>query len=242
MIPSGEARDRVIVALDCSAAEAYELADRLDGAVRWLKVGMTLFYEQGPAIVEGLLGRGFDIFLDLKLHDIPHQVEGAARSVAGLGVRMLTVHASGGEEMMRAAVDGAAEGARRAGVLRPDVLAVTVLTSMNDAMLSRIGVSSCSSDQVNLLGSRAFESGVDGVVCSPQEAASIRAIGGESALVVTPGVRPAWSTQGDQQRIMTPRDATLAGASHLVIGRPITEAADPAATAQRIIQEMEGIG
>ncbi len=234
-------RDRIIVALDCDAAQAHEIADRLSGTIRWLKVGMTLYYQEGPSIVEALRAKGFDIFLDLKLHDIPHQVAGAARSISRLGVQMLTVHACGGADMMKSAVEGALEGAQAAGVQPPDVLAVTVLTSINDAMLAQTGVERGSVDQVSLLGSLAFASGVDGVVCSPLEASALRSIGGSSALVVTPGVRPQWSAPGDQQRVMTPRSALVAGASHLVIGRPITEAADPAEAADRIIQELEGL-
>lgn len=234
------ARDRLIVALDAEHDEALALARSLHGSVRWLKVGMTLFYQAGPEIVGHLRAMGFDVFLDLKLHDIPHQVEGAAYSVASLGVQMITVHAAGGRPMMEAALRGARAGAADAGVPAPAVIAVTVLTSMNDEQLGSIGVERASTEQVPLLASLARESGVDGIVCSPNEAAVVRTIVGERAFVVTPGVRPAWAEAGDQSRIATPTRALQAGASHLVVGRPITASPVPAEAAARIVTEMEG--
>lgn len=234
------ARDRIIVALDTDEAGALVLADALQGTVRWLKVGMTLFYQCGPSIVSELRERGFDIFLDLKLHDIPHQVRGAAEAVSGLGVQMLTVHASGGAHMIAAAVEGAEAGARAAALPAPAVIAVTVLTSMSDEVLESVGVDRAAAEQVPLLGHVARSANASGVVCSPQEAAAMRGLLGADALVVTPGVRPTWADAGDQSRISTPADALSSGASHLVIGRPVTGAADPAAAAQRIIDEIEG--
>lgn len=231
-------RDRVIVALDHpDAASALACARALASRARWMKVGMTLFYAEGPGVVAALRDLGFDVFVDLKLHDIPHQVEGAARSLGGLGAGMLTVHASGGADMMEAAVRGAAAGAEAAGVARPAVIAVTVLTSMDADALASVGVTDSPADQVAGLAALAKTSGVDGVVCSPQEAASMRALLGPSALVVTPGVRPAWAGAGDQARIATPAGAVAAGASHLVIGRPITGAEDPAAAFDRMVNE-----
>lgn len=235
-----EPKDRLIVALDCGATEAVQLAHALRATVRWLKVGMTLFYQEGPAIVMELQRLGYDIFLDLKLHDIPHQVSGAAHAVSGLGVQMLTVHASGGEAMMRSACEGARSGAVLTGVKPPSVIAVTVLTSMGDDGLSSIGVDRPAEAQVPLLVDLAMSSGVDGIVCSPLESAGVRASIGPNALVVTPGVRPEWSEKGDQNRITTPGDALSRGASHLVIGRPITAASSPVEAARRIIAEMEG--
>ena len=232
-------RDQLIVALDCGAEEALRLAIALEGTVRWLKVGMTLFYQEGPRIVELLRERDFELFLDLKLHDIPHQVGGAARAVAGLGVQMLTVHAAGGSEMIRAAVEGAKAGASDAGLTAPSVLAVTVLTSMSDATLEEVGVAGRAASQVPLLAAVATQAGADGIVCSPLEASLVRAIVGPDRLVVTPGVRPSWSAAGDQSRITTPGDALSRGSSHLVVGRPITGASDPAGAAARIIAEME---
>lgn len=231
--------ENLIVALDVDEAATLDLADSLSGVIRWVKVGMTLFYAHGPSIVSRLRDAGFAVFLDLKLHDIPHQVEGAARSVAGLGAGMLTVHASGGGEMIAAAVRGARAGAAAVGLEPPTILAVTVLTSMDDAGLRHIGVSMPSSEQVPLLGGIAMDAGAGGVVCSPLEAADMRRLLGPDALVVTPGVRPAWAARGDQSRILTPAEALAAGASHLVVGRPVTGAAEPLAAARRIIAEIE---
>lgn len=240
---SCEAADRVIVALDCGREEALALARSLSGHARLLKVGMTLFYQAGPAIVSELAEMGFGVFVDLKLHDIPHQVRGAASALAATGACMLTVHASGGARMMAAAVEGVRE-TPAAGELsvtaprRPAVLAVTVLTSMGDDDLASIGVTRPASEQVPALARLASRSGVDGVVCSPAEASAMRALLGPKALVVTPGVRPAGSEAGDQRRIATPAQAIDAGASHLVIGRPITQAKDPVAAFDAIVRSI----
>jgi orotidine-5'-phosphate decarboxylase len=233
------AHNPIIVALDCDAAEALELAHSLRGRVAWLKVGMTLYYARGPEIVAHLSELGFGIFVDLKLHDIPHQVAGAAAEIAKLGVGMFTVHASGGREMMRVAVESSRRAAEEVGVPAPAVLAVTVLTSIGDADLAEVGVTLRAADQVALLGRLAREAGVDGVVCSPREAALMREVFGEEALIVTPGVRPAWSEVSDQARIATPAAALAAGASHLVIGRPITSAQHPARAVDRVVSEIE---
>ena len=230
-------RDSIIVALDTDAHTALALARTLRGRVRWLKVGMTLYYAEGPEIVARLRDLGFDVFVDLKLHDIPHQVRGAAREIARLGGRMFTVHASGGREMMEAAVLGACEGSAECGVDTPDVLAVTVLTSIDETVLAEVGVAGPVSAQVAALTALARQAGVQGVVGSPHEAAAAREVFGLEALVVTPGVRPHGSDRGDQVRVATPADAIAAGASHLVIGRPITEATDPAAAVDRIVRE-----
>jgi len=232
------ADDRVIVALDCGPDEAFALATTLRGKVRWIKIGMTLFYANGPRIVGQLKELGFDVFLDLKLNDIPHQVSGAAAEIAKLGVGMFTVHASGGEAMMRAAVEASRRAADEVGVPAPAVLAVTVLTSTDDAGLAEVGVHSTSVDQVALLARLAGKAGVDGIVCSPQEATIVRELLGDDALIVTPGVRPGWSLRGDQARIATPAEALKAGATHLVIGRPITDAPDPAQAVARITTEI----
>ena len=231
--------ENLIVALDVDESAALELAESLSGVVSWVKVGMTLFYAHGPAIVSRFRETGFEVFLDLKLHDIPHQVEGAARSVASLGAGLLTVHASGGVEMVAAAVKGAREGAAAAGLEPPAILAVTVLTSMDDEGLGLIGVPRPSVEQVALLAGLAVGAGADGIVCSPLEAEAMRGLLGPDALVVTPGVRPSWASRGDQSRVLTPAEALSAGASHLVVGRPITGASDPADAARRIIAELE---
>ena len=214
------ARDRVIVALDCGIEEAFDLADQLQGKATWMKVGMTLFYANGPAIVYALKERGFKVFLDLKFHDIPHQVEGAAYAAAGSGADMLTMHTVGGVDMMAAAQ----KGAERA--------------SMNDAALAETGVSRAMADQVVVLAEQAKRAGISGVVASPKEAARLREILGPDAYIVTPGVRPAGSDRGDQSRVATPAQAFANGASHIVIGRPITQAADPAAAFESIAAEL----
>ncbi|MBA4370572.1 MAG: orotidine-5'-phosphate decarboxylase [Coriobacteriaceae bacterium] len=232
---------RIIIALDTDMPTALALAERLHGRARWLKVGMTLFYAEGPSTVARLREMGFDVFLDLKLHDIPHQVAGAASEIARLGVGMVSVHASGGSAMVRAAAEGLAEGAAKAGVACPKLLAVTVLTSMDAAALAEVGVPDPPAEQVLRLAHVARHGGADGVVCSPEEAARMRALLGADALVVTPGVRPAGSDAGDQARVATPRAAVAAGASHLVIGRPITAADNPVAAYERIVAEVSGL-
>ncbi|NTW27777.1 MAG: orotidine-5'-phosphate decarboxylase [Coriobacteriia bacterium] len=232
------AENPIIVALDVSAEEAVALARSLQGRVRWLKVGMTLYYAAGPRIIADLRELGFDVFCDLKLHDIPHQAAGAAAEIARLGVGMLTIHACGGLAMMQAAVEASANAAKDAGLPVPAVLAVTVLTSMDSAALADVGVNRAASDQVRILGQLARDAGVDGVVCSPHEAAEMRALFGRNAFVVTPGVRPAGAAVGDQARVATPAAALLAGASHLVIGRPITSAPEPAAAVDAIQREI----
>lgn len=233
-------RDRIIVALDQpDLPGALSCARALVGHARWVKVGMTLYYREGPPAVAALRDLGFDVFLDLKLHDIPNQVEGAARSIGALGVGMITVHASGGADMMEAAVRGAAAGAADAGVPKPAVIAITVLTSMDAEALLSVGVTDSPADQVAGLGALARTAGVDGVVCSPREAAEMRALLGSEALVVTPGVRPAGSDPGDQSRVATPAQAFAAGASHLVIGRPITGSPDPAAALDAIVDDLK---
>lgn len=230
--------DSIIVALDMDAHDALALARALRGRVRWLKVGMTLFYAEGPEIVGRLRDMGFDIFIDLKLHDIPHQVEGAARRLARLGAGMLTVHASGGRAMMEAAVAGVNDGSVDAGISSPDVVAVTVLTCMDAPALADIGCVLPPAEQAVALATLARDAGVSGVVCSPLEAERMRSIVGVEGLVVTPGVRPVGSSSGDQARVATPAEALAAGASHLVIGRPITEAAEPVVALDRILEEI----
>lgn len=236
------AKERVIVALDGSEADSLRLAEALAGHAGFVKVGMTLFYEAGPAVVRRLGAMGFKVFVDLKLHDIPHQVEGAARALAMLGCDLLTVHASGGPAMMRAAVRGACYAHADGGCgpeRRPAVIGVTVLTSLADDDLAAIGVTRPAREQVAALTRLAGSAGLDGVVCSPQEAALAREALGPSALVVTPGVRPAGAEAGDQRRVATPAAAIGAGASHIVVGRPVTQAHDPVAAFERIKEEVE---
>lgn len=225
-------KDRLIVALDCDKARALELADMLRGKATWMKVGMTLYYQEGPSIVSELKQRGFKVFLDLKLHDIPHQVRGAACAIAASGADMITVHAFGGVSMMEQAKEGLAEGCTGDA---PISLGVTVLTSMGEEELNRNGVPGAVEDQVANLAGLVREAGLTGVVCSPWEAGQMRQILGEHAAIVTPGVRPAGASLDDQTRVATPRVAFDNGASHLVIGRPITKADDPAAAFDVIV-------
>ena len=239
-MPPTDLRDRLIVALDVdSQAQAERLAERLDGLVRRFKIGSQLFTAGGPAVVEAIQKRGAEVFLDLKFHDIPNTVAGAAREAARLGVFMFNVHASGGLAMMKAAADGAAAAAVELSVRRPLAIAVTVLTSLDRAALHReLGVTSSVEGHVLHLAELAREAGLDGTVASPVEIAAIRRSLGAAWVIVTPGVRPAGSAAGDQSRVATPGAAARAGAHYLVVGRPITGAPDPAAAAAAILEEM----
>lgn len=232
------AAERIIVALDCDAVEAERLAGLLAGKARWLKVGMTLYYAEGPAIVKTLKDRGFNVFLDLKFHDIPHQVEGAAASAVASGADMLTMHASGGVAMMQAAQRGVERICAASGRELPATLGITVLTSMDEPTLRRIGVERAMDEQVASLAQLTKEAGISGVVASPKEAGLLRELLGPDAYIVTPGVRPAGSAKGDQSRVATPADAFAAGASHIVVGRPITQADDPAAAFEAIVSSL----
>lgn len=228
------ARERLIVALDVpDAAGALALVNRLEGNCRWFKVGMELFTAAGPAILEPIIERGHAVFLDLKFHDIPNTVAGAVRSAAGLGVQMLTVHASGGPAMLaaaRGALDGMSD--------PPELLAVTVLTSMDSEQMQAVGLGREPAGQVALLARMGLLAGMRGFVCSPQEVATLRELTGPEGVLVVPGIRPAGAELGDQRRVATPGDALRAGASYLVVARPIVQAADPAAAAKAILHEM----
>jgi orotidine-5'-phosphate decarboxylase len=224
--------ERLIVALDFpDTRAALALVDRLHGATRWLKVGLELYIAEGNSLVAELKRRGYSIFLDLKLHDIPNTVASAVRAAAHLGVDMLTVHAAGGPEMITAAV-GAAES-------RLSLLAVTVLTSMDAAQLEAIGVTGTPAAQVDRLAIMALACGVGGFVCSPNEVASLRKRLGNEPLLVIPGIRPEGAEIGDQRRVATPAAAIASGASYLVVGRPITRAVDPEAAARAILADMQ---
>ena len=234
------AKDKLIIALDVETpAKALELVKQLHSVAGMFKVGSQLFTAAGPQIVHNILAHDSKVFLDLKFHDIPHQVAGAARSAAELGVSLFTIHASGGSEMMRRAVESVNEVAAKSGV-RSAVLAISILTSIDATILSEIGVTSTPSEAVLRLVKLAESSGVDGVVASPQEIETIRqAVSRPEFLVVTPGIRPASNEAGDQKRVATPSAAIGAGASYLVVGRPITGALDPLAAAHEIVSEME---
>ena len=202
------------------------------------KVGLSLFVEHGPGAVEEFLRRGARVFLDLKLHDIPNTVELAAARAGSLGVAYLTVHASGGAAMVKAAVEGAASGAAKAGHPAPIILAVTVLTSMDDAALLEVGVSAPARDQAQKLAELAVRAGATGLVCSAREVAEVRKRVGPKVVLCTPGIRPAGSAANDQARTETPLAAIQAGSDLLVIGRPITTAADMTAAARAIEAEL----
>jgi len=233
-------KDKLIVALDVDTpAKALDLVQRLHHVAGMFKVGSQLFTAAGPQIVRDIIALNSKVFLDLKFHDIPHQIAGAARSAAELGVSLFTIHASGGSEMMRRAAESVAEVSQQTGV-RSRVLAITVLTSMDATTLSDIGVSSTPSESVMRLVKLAEAAGVDGVVASPQEIETIRStVSNPNFLVVTPGIRPAATANEDQKRVATPASAIAAGASYLVVGRPITGAPDPLAAAEQIIAEMQ---
>ncbi len=225
-------RQRLIVALDVStAAAARKIVAAVGDSAHAYKVGMQLYTAEGPSIVRELVGSGRRVFLDLKYHDIPNTVGAAVREAARLGVSMLTVHASGGGKMLRAAV----EAAQKPGLL---VLAVTVLTSLDDVELGKIGLRGGALDQVLRLAALALSNGCKGVVASALEAAALREEFGHDFTIVTPGVRPAGSGPNDQARVVTPAEAISAGASHIVVGRPITEASDPAAEARAILGQI----
>ena len=230
---------KLIIALDVDTpTKALDLVKQLHSVAGMFKVGSQLFTAAGPQIVRDILAHDSKVFLDLKFHDIPHQVAGAARSAAELGVSLFTLHASGGGEMMQRAVESVNEVAAKRGT-RAAVLAISVLTSIDATILAQIGVTSSPSESVLRLVKLAEASGVDGVVASPQEIETIRkTISRPEFLVVTPGIRPAANEAGDQKRVATPAAAIAAGASYLVVGRPITGAPDPLAAANNILDEM----
>ncbi|MCA1584030.1 MAG: orotidine-5'-phosphate decarboxylase [Acidobacteria bacterium] len=230
--------NRILAALDVdSRARALDLASRLRGAVGGFKIGKQLFTAEGPAIVRELVECGDRVFLDLKFHDIPNTVGGAVRAAANTGAWMVNVHASGGRAMMRAAATAAMHAAESASV-RTLVIGVTVLTSVDQAVLGEIGVGGPLLDHAVRLARLAQSSGLDGVVASAYEVRAIRQACGDQFLTVVPGIRPRLSGQDDQARTMTPAQAIEAGASYLVIGRPITAAADPRAAAEAIGAEL----
>lgn len=227
---------RVIVALDFPApAPALDLLERLDATQCRVKIGKELFTRAGPALVEQVVGRGFEVFLDLKYHDIPNTVAAACAAAADLGVWMINVHASGGRRMMSAAAERLAQIDSR-----PLLIAVTILTSLAQEDIAEVGLGGSPADNVLRLAALSEQSGLDGVVCSPLEVAALRAERSPGFQLVTPGVRPAGSSADDQRRIMTPGDAIRAGANYLVVGRPITAASDPAASLAAINAEVAG--
>jgi orotidine-5'-phosphate decarboxylase len=228
---------RVIVALDVpSPEEAWGIASKLKPDACRLKVGKELFVAAGPGLIERLAAAGFEVFLDLKFHDIPNTVASACRAAARLGVWMLDVHALGGREMLQAAREGI-----EASPHKPLLVAVTVLTSMSESQLREVGIASTPMHAVGNLAALVSQSGLDGVVCSAQEAAMLRSRFDAQFKLVTPGIRPAGSSTDDQHRITTPAQAIVSGVDYLVIGRPITRAADPQAALEAINAEIDGV-
>ena len=226
------ALDQLIVALDFSSrAAAVDMVDRLEGSVRWFKVGLELFLAEGHSIVEELAGRGLQVFLDLKLHDIPTTVANATRVAAGMGASLLTVHAAGGPAMLGAAVQAAPRGLR--------LLAVTVLTSIDRDDLAATGITSSTDEQVLRLGELATAAGVHGLVCSPHEITTIRSGAAQDLQLVVPGIRPvSYTATDDQRRTSSASEAIRLGADMLVVGRPVTRAADPRAAACALLDEI----
>ena len=235
-------KERLIVALDFAEEQAVKnLVEKLGDEVVYYKVGMELYYSVGPSILDYLAHKGKKIFLDLKLLDIPNTV---AQAMANLAVRpgidIVNVHASGGPTMMKESADRMRAAAKKAGLTPPKLIAVTLLTSLGEDEWARLNGRLSLREQVVSLAKLTKESGLDGVVASPQEAAAIREACGEDFLIITPGIRPAGSDVGDQVRIATPASALAAGSDYLVVGRPISQAADPALMARQIVSEMEG--
>ena len=229
-------KDKIIVALDVNTIKEVErLLGILSPHVNIFKVGMELFYSCGTKAIDVIKKYDKDIFLDLKFHDIPNTVKNSAKVAARLGVTIFNVHASGGRDMMRAALEGAEEGSERLGQDRPRILGVTVLTSMDKESLHQVGINKAPEEQVLNLARLVKDSGLDGVVVSPKETAKVRKAFGDDFLIVTPGVRPEGNQKQDQKRVATPKEAIDAGADYIVIGRPITKAKDPVKTLQDIL-------
>ena len=232
-------KSRVIVALDVPrAADIKPLVTQVPNEIEWYKVGLELFISEGHEAIQILTDMGKQIFLDLKLHDIPRTVAHAVNAAASHGVGLLTIHATGGRAMLTAA----AEAAAAAGTNQPKLLAITTLTSLDQQDLTDIGVQRQLTEQTLELGKMAVSCGIDGLVCSPLEVSQFREALGESTILVTPGVRPAGAELGDQKRVSTPAEAVRAGSNFLVIGRPIVKADDPGAAARAILAEMAGAG
>jgi orotidine-5'-phosphate decarboxylase len=233
-------RPAVIVALDVEErSRALELVEACGSAIKIFKIGSRLFTAEGPGIVREIEALGASVFLDLKFHDIPATVEGAVRAATALGVSMMTIHTSGGVEMMRAAAGAASAESKRLGIERPLIIGVTVLTSLSGEDLARtFGTTGSARDLVMRLAAQAREAGLDGVVASVEEARSVKEALGAGFKVVTPGIRPAGAGVGDQKRVATPRAAREAGSDFLVVGRPVIEADSPREAAERILREL----
>jgi len=236
---SSEVQSKIYVALDFADPQAaIALAQRLDPQQCGVKVGKELFTTAGPDLVKHLVAQGFDVFLDLKFHDIPNTVQKAVLAAAKLGVAMVNVHASGGLQMMQYAKQALDDFAKHENKKRPLLIAVTVLTSTSDAELAEQGITESAAQRVTRLARLTQQAGLDGVVCSAQEAAELKRVCGDAFVLVTPGIRPAGSDKNDQKRTMTPAEAQALGVDYLVIGRPITQAADPLTALTNIRQSL----
>jgi orotidine-5'-phosphate decarboxylase len=230
--------EKIIIALDVATRpEALSLVDQIEDGLVY-KIGMELFTAEGPPLLKAIASRGKRVFLDLKYHDIPNTVAGAVRSAVRHGVFMLTLHTSGGKEMMAKAAEAASAEAKKAGKPKPLLLGVTVLTSLKDKELQEVGCTSSVGEQVLRLAGLAGAAGLDGIVCSPHEIEIIRREFGRKFLIVTPGIRPVWAAAQDQKRVMTPAEALGLGADYLVIGRPVTAAPSPKQALGRIVDEL----
>ncbi|MCX5667921.1 MAG: orotidine-5'-phosphate decarboxylase [Candidatus Omnitrophica bacterium] len=234
-------KERLIVALDVNTKErALGLVEKLKAEIKIFKIGSELFTSCGPSIVEEAVNAGAKIFLDLKFHDIPNTVRKAAIAATRLGVFIFNVHALGGSDMMKRAAEAAADEARRLKIAKPKIIAVTVLTSMDENSLKKIGINDNMEKQVLKLAKLAKDASLDGVVASPSEVRLIRRELGEEFIIVTPGVRPEWAAANDQKRVMTPKEAIDNGADFIVVGRPIIEASNPVIAARKIVEEING--
>ncbi len=236
------ADSRIIAALDVHSLEDMkDLVTRLGDSVSFYKVGMELFYSIGPAAVQYLKEQGKQVFLDLKVHDIPNTAAQSIRALTRLGADLMTLHSTGGLAMMEAAADAVRDEAERLHIKRPKLLAVTILTSMDEDSWHAVGGRDDIASAVKRLAQLAKQAGIDGTVSSPYEAKEIREMNGPEFLIVTPGIRPSFAVANDQKRFTTPAQALRDGASHLVIGRPITKAADPKEAAEKILAEIQGV-
>ncbi len=235
-------KNPLIVALDVSSQKkALEICNQLKGQVGFFKIGLQLFLAEGRDVVEEIKRTENDVFLDLKLHDIPNQVAGACREIVKMGVSMFTIHTHGGYEMMKWAAEATREEALKLNVKPPLVLGVTVLTSLDNKDLTEMGIARRVSEQVIGLATTAMKAGLDGVVASPNEVSKLRQIIGEDKIIVVPGIRPKGNATIDQKRVMSPSEAMVAGANYIVIGRPIIKADEPAIKTREILNEIEGV-
>ena len=232
--------DKLIVALDyATEKDAMALVNQLGDAVSYYKVGLELFLNTRGSVVDLIKAQNKKVFLDLKFHDIPNTVAQAVAWAASLGVDMFTLHSSGGEEMMRKSVETVNEVCERLNVKRPNMVGVTILTSFDEAGIAKVGYKDKIADTVLNLAGLCKESGMSGIVCSPHEAANIKAAFGKDFIAVCPGIRPVWAAAGDQKRITTPADAIKIGVDHMVVGRPITKAENPYEAALKVIEEIK---